>query len=458
MDTDGVEGYYPVRDREASPDTRTVTAMNKYFRVSRQRIVRAGISGGPAVRQHRATAAPTSRSCFFRATELREALRFHRQGPGLLLSSSHSIEFLVLLALAVAVLQSVALAQDKAAKIDALMSQYHQKGQFNGTVLVAEKGGVILKKGYGMADMEWGIPNAPDTKFRLGSITKQFTSMLIMQLVQEGKIKLDGKLSDYLPYYRKDTGQKVTIHNLLTHTSGIPSYTSLPGFFKDVSRDPYGVEEFIKKYCSGDLRFEPSSKFEYDNSGYFLLGAIIEQITGGSYEKVLQERIFDPLGMKDSGYDHHETIMKRRASGYQQSADGTITNAPYLDMSIPYAAGSLYSTVEDLFKWDRSLYTDKLLSESNKEIMFKPFLANYAYGWFIDKVTLGNSQEKLPTISHEGGINGFNTLEMRIIGDKSLIVLLNNTGGARLGEMAKNIAGILYDKPYGPDASAPANH
>lgn len=371
------------------------------------------------------------------------------------LSSHATVKCFVSAVIAIGLVQSISFAQDKAARIDELVSQYHQKGQFNGTVLVAEKGAVIFKKGYGMADMEWDIPNAPDTKFRLGSITKQFTSMLIMQLVQQGKIKLDGKLSDYLPYYRKDTGEKVTIHHLLTHTSGIPSYTSLPGFFKNVSRDPYAVEDFVKKYCSGDLKFEPGSKFEYDNSGYFLLGAIIEQITGESYEKALQERILDPIGMKDTGYDHHETILKKRASGYQKSAGGALANAPYLDMSIPYAAGSLYSTVEDLFKWDRALYTDKLLSESNKEIMFKPFLDHYAYGWFVDDVTLGNSKEKLPAISHEGGINGFNTLEIRLIGDRSLIVLLNNTGGAKLEEMAKSIAGILYNKPYGPATPAP---
>src|SRR5215510_10417679 len=189
-------------------------------------------------------------------------------------------------------------AQDKAKKIDELMQAYYDNKQFNGTVLVAEKGSVIYKKGFGLANMEWNIPNEPDVKFRIGSITKQFTSMLIMQLVQEGKIKLDGKLTDYLTDYRKDTGDKVTIHNLLTHTSGIPSYTSLPDFFKEVSRDPYGVEEFVKNYCSGDLEFETGSKFEYDNSGYFLLGAIIEQLTGQSYERALQERIFGPLGMK----------------------------------------------------------------------------------------------------------------------------------------------------------------
>ena len=140
-----------------------------------------------------------------------------------------------------------------------------------------------------MANIEWGISNTPETKFRLGSITKQFTSMLILQLVDQGKIKLDGKLTDYLPDYRKDVGDKVTIHNLLTHTSGIPSYTDQPGFFENVSRNPYKVADFVKKYASGDLLFEPGSKFAYNNSGYFLLGAIIERVTGKPYEQVLRK-------------------------------------------------------------------------------------------------------------------------------------------------------------------------
>src|SRR6185295_315276 len=199
------------------------------------------------------------------------------------------------------------------------------------------------------------------------------------------------------------------------------------------SRNPYSVEEFVKKYCSGDLEFEPGSKFSYDNSGYFLLGAIIEKVTGKAYEQVLKERILDPLNMKDTGYDHHETIMKRRASGYQRSPDGII-NAPYLDMSLPYAAGSLYSTVDDLYLWDQALYLDKLLSPKYKELMFKPFLQNYAYGWASSKLTLGGSTESVPAIAHGGGINGFNTSITRLVDDKHLIVLLNNTGGTKLDE------------------------
>jgi len=340
-----------------------------------------------------------------------------------------------------------AYAQDKVNKIDELVKIYFDYKQFTGSVLVAEGGKVIYKKGFGLANREWNIPNKPDTKFRLGSITKQFTSMLILQLVEQEKIDLEGKLSDYLPYYRKDTGNRVTVHHLLTHSSGIPSYTSVPHFFEDISRDPYPVEEFVKKYCSEDLEFEPGSRFLYNNSGYFLLGAIIEAITGKTYEDALKERIFDAVGMKNSGYDRHDPIIPNRATGYSITFDGCI-NAPYLDMSLPYAAGSLYSTVEDLFLWDQALYTEKLLSTKMKDLLFTPHIQGYGYGWGIREKSLPDSEEKLTSISHGGGINGFNTWIERIIQGKHLIVLLNNTPRARLAQMSDAIIRILYDKPY----------
>jgi CubicO group peptidase (beta-lactamase class C family) len=331
-----------------------------------------------------------------------------------------------------------------AERIDALISAYNKMRQFNGSALVAEKGSVILQKGYGLANMEWQIPNTPDTKFRLGSITKQFTSMVIMQLVSEGKIKLDDKITTYLPDYRKDTGDKVTVRNLLTHTSGIPSYTSIPGFFQNQSRDPYTVSDFVKKYTMGDLEFEPGSKYVYDNSGYFLLGAIIERVTGKSYEKNLQERIFDPLGMKDSGYDHSNTVIAHRASGYVLTPGG-YENAPYLDMTIPFAAGSLYSTVADLYKWDRALYTDKLLSPELKKAVFTPNLNDYAFGWVVRKSKLDN-QAEVNMIMHGGGINGFNTTINRFPDTQDLIVLLDNTSrGDKLDDLARGIADILHD-------------
>ncbi|UCC40551.1 MAG: serine hydrolase [Candidatus Aminicenantes bacterium] len=367
-----------------------------------------------------------------------------------------NLKSLLVAALCIAVLvlfffQNHAIAQDKVKKIDEFVQIHHDYGIFSGTVLVAWKGKVIFKKGYGMANIEWNIHNKPNTKFRIGSITKQFTSMLIMQLVEKGKIDLEGKLVDYLPYYRKDTGEKVTIHQLLTHMSGIPSYTSMPNFFEEISRDPYPVKEFIQKYCSGDLEFEPGAKFSYNNSGYFILGAVIEEVTGKTYEEVLKEKILDPLGMKGTGYDHHDTIIKNRATGYRKTLDG-YENSPYLDMSLPYAAGSLYSTVEDLYLWDQALYTEKLLSKKMKDLMFKVYSSargqGYGYGWFIGEKKLPESEEKLNKISHGGGINGFNTLIERYIDDRHLVVLFNNAPRAPLGRMSDAIIKILYDKPY----------
>jgi CubicO group peptidase (beta-lactamase class C family) len=348
----------------------------------------------------------------------------------------------------VAFAQNGAKAKDKAAKIQEYLTTAHKYRLFNGTALVAENGKVIYKSGFGMANMEWSIRNTPDTKFRLGSITKQFTAMLILQLVDQGKVKLDGKISDYLPEYRKDIGEKVTVHQLLTHTSGIPSYTSQPGFFDNVSRNPYKVADFVTNYTSKDLEFEPGSKYSYNNSGYFLLGAIVEKITGKSYEQALKENILDPLGMKNTGYDHHNTLLAKRAAGYAKT-ENSYDNAPYLDMSIPYAAGSMYSTVEDLYLWDQALYEDKLISAKSKELMYKPFLQNYAYGWVVNNASFKLNDQPVQVIRHGGGINGFNTMIVRFPKEKNLIVILDNTA-QNAGRHSEAITNILYNQPYEP--------
>ena len=207
------------------------------------------------------------------------------------------------------------LSQYKVSKIDELMSTVYENGQFNGSVLVAQEGKVIYKKGFGFANMEWNIPNKPDTKFRIGSITKQFVSMQIMQLVEEGKIDLDGKLSDYLPGYRRDTGEKITIHHLLTHTSGIPSYTGIRGFWSDSTRNHYQIDYMVKNFHSGDLEFEPGSIYKYNNTGYYLLAVIIEKLTGKSFKENLQERILNPLQLSNSGIDINEEILENKATG-----------------------------------------------------------------------------------------------------------------------------------------------
>lgn len=343
-------------------------------------------------------------------------------------------------------------AQDKAKQIDQLLTKYSEYGQFNGSALIAENGKIILKKGYGFANMEWDIPNQTNTKFRLGSISKQFTALLIVKLAEEGKIKLDVPITTYLPDYPKANGDKITIHHLLTHTSGIPNYTSFPNFFKDESRNPYTPEEFVKTFSSMPLQFTPGEKFSYSNSGYFVLGYIIEKITGKSYEQYLQETIFTPLKMVNTGYDHSDIITKNRAAGYEKKGK-KIVNASYIDMSIPYAAGSLYSTVEDLYLWDQALYTNKLLSAKSTDSLFKPYITTggddfYGYGWFTSEETIGKNTTKLKIVEHGGGINGFNTLISRIPADKNLVLLLNNTGGTVLSEMNTSIKAILYNQSY----------
>jgi CubicO group peptidase (beta-lactamase class C family) len=346
---------------------------------------------------------------------------------------------------------NVSYGQTKVDKLDKLIRAYADYGKFNGSVLVAEKGTVIYKKGFGLAEMEWDIPNQPHTKHRLGSITKQFTAMLIMQLVEQGKLKLDVPISTWLPDYPKKNGDVITLHHLLTHSSGTPNMTSFPGFVKDIMRNSYSPVQLVKLFADSTLQFKPGERFDYSNSGYILLGYIIEKVTGKSYEQVLQENILTPLKMNNTGYDHNRALLKNRASGYEKKG-WIYVNANFIDMSVPYAAGSLYSTVEDLSLWDQALYGKQLLRKENMDLLFTKHIpsggGHYGYGWNIGEMPLGNTAERIQTIGHGGGINGFNTQITRIASDKSFIVLLNNTGGAPLNEMTSAIAAIIYDKSY----------
>jgi CubicO group peptidase (beta-lactamase class C family) len=276
--------------------------------------------------------------------------------------------------------------------------------------------------------------------------------MLILQLAAEGKLDLHAPVDNYLPDYPNDHDPKITTHHLLTHTSGIPNYTAIPGFMQDKIREPYTPDAFLKVFEDKELDFAPGEKFNYSNSGYFLLGVLIEKISGNTYEAMLEEKIFGPLNMNDSGYDHHAEIINNRATGYEKQGNNYV-NSRYIDMTIPYAAGSLYSTVEDLYLWDQALYTNKLLSKEYMELYFKPYVpafgnSYYAYGWGVGQEMLGNTKDSIYTISHGGGINGFNTNISRAPSDKSLVVLLNNTGGAPLNEMTQSIRGILKGKTY----------
>ncbi len=309
--------------------------------------------------------------------------------------------------------------QDIAAKADAAAKQ----NDFMGSVLVAKGGKVLLKKGYGMANIELDVPNAPDTKFRLGSITKQFTATAILQLAAQGKLDVQDKVSKYIdnsPAAWKD----ITIHHLLTHTSGIPNFTSFDDYAKR-QRETVTPLQLVDRFKDRPLDFAPGSKYSYSNSGYEVLGVIIEKVSGEKYEDYVKRHIFDPLDMNDTGYDHDTQIIKHRAAGYQKTKDGKLQNADYIDMSIPYSAGSLYSTVEDLYRWDRALYGEKILNAEWKKKMFTPFLNNYAYGWNVR----GEGADL--TISHSGGVNGFSTQINRYPGQDACVIVLTNGPGIR---------------------------
>ncbi|HZO57051.1 MAG TPA: serine hydrolase domain-containing protein, partial [Bryobacteraceae bacterium] len=297
---------------------------------------------------------------------------------------------------------ALVLAQDYAAKAEAYVASWVRDGKFQGTVLVMKDGEPLLRKGYGQANREWGIPNSPDTKFRLGSITKQFTAASILQLSERGKLALDDPIAKHYPE-APAAWEKITIHQLLNHTSGIPSYTGLPEFFRKQSMIARNPVEIVKLTQEMPLEFDPGAKFKYNNTGYVLLGHVIEKISGGSYDEYVRKNLLEPLGLKDTGYDWNTTVIARRASGY--NPDGKL--APYLDMSLPHAAGSLYSTVDDLAKWSEGLESGKVVSKANYAKMTTPYLSEYGYGLVMQKF------EGHDVVGHGGGINGFNTLLLR---------------------------------------------
>src|SRR6266852_4149194 len=293
---------------------------------------------------------------------------------------------------------SLAHAQDLASKLDAVLSGYQKNRAFIGSALIARGGKVIFEKGYGMANVELDVPNGQDTKFRLGSITKQFTATAILQLEEQGKLSVTDTACKYLPEC-PESWKAITIHQLLSHTSGIPSYTDGPEFAKPkMMRIPLKPFEILMLTKDKPLEFQPGEKWKYDNSGYIFLGVIVEKVSGEKYAEYLKKHIFGVLDMQDSGYDDSNIILKNRAQGYRSVTDG-FRNADYLDMSLPYAAGSLYSTVNDLYRWDRALYTDKVLTKASREKMCTPVKNNYAYGWGI---AMSQNHKQ---ISHGGGIN-----------------------------------------------------
>jgi D-alanyl-D-alanine carboxypeptidase len=304
-------------------------------------------------------------------------------------------------------LTSVDTAEDpvRTSDLDEVIAKLAPPAGPGAAIAVQQHGEVIHTASHGLANVEWGIPIAADTVFRIGSITKQFTAAAIMHLVEQGKIELDHPLERWLPDYPVN-GRLITVRHLLNHTSGIKSYTSLPHFFRDISRQDMPLARLIDVFKDLEPDFEPGERFLYNNSGYVLLGAIIEACSGEDYATFLANTFFTPLGMTSTRYLHDEPIVPKRASGYAEAA-GRLSNAPPLAMSLPHAAGALGATVGDLLIWDRALRGGHVVSPASYAAMTTPGRLNdgspMTYGFGLATLNYRGH----PGIGHGGGINGF---------------------------------------------------
>lgn len=355
-----------------------------------------------------------------------------------------------ILIIVLSLLANLALAQQKDdkqlfAKFDKILSEQYKPNETGATALVARNGQIIYKKTFGMANLEYNIPMQVDNIFRIGSITKQFTAVAILQLMEQGKLNLQDDITKFIPDYPTN-GHKITIEHLLTHTSGIQSYTDMKGFEEKMLLDLEPIE-LINVFKNQPMEFAPGTKWNYNNSGYFLLGYIIEKISGKTYPQYVEENFFKPFGMTNSLYGSDSKIIKNRASAYSKDSTGFI-NSQAMSMTLPYAAGSIQSTVEDLFKWHQAIHSYKIVKKESLDKAFTNYKLNdgtetdYGYGWF-----LSNIQES-PTIEHGGGINGFLTQSIYLPKEDVFVAVFSNCDCNSPNEVATKIAALTIGKPY----------
>jgi CubicO group peptidase (beta-lactamase class C family) len=340
-------------------------------------------------------------------------------------------------------------------QLDDYVKLYEQAGLFSGSVLVADQGRVVLQKGYGLADRAAGTPNTPDTKFRIGSLTKQFTAALVLRLVEQGQLKLDGRVGDYLPDYPSAAGRALTLHQLLTHTAGLPEYTTQPAF-APVANTPQTPAQLVALFAKLPLDFAPGSRFRYSNSNYILLGAIIEKVTGKSYAQVFEALLARPAGLRATAYAPTEPADPRRAAGYQPTPNGLVP-APPINMSTPYAAGAITSTVTDLYRWHEVLLGTKVLSAASQRLLFTPVQENYAYGWTVFKARIGSAPDTVTVQEHNGAVNGFASYLVRVPQRRQCIVLLDNHSNTRaLADLRRGLLRLINHQPATPPSIATA--
>ncbi|MCK5146153.1 beta-lactamase family protein [bacterium] len=339
---------------------------------------------------------------------------------------------------------------DRVSKIDEFISKAYEYKILNGVIQIVEKDVVIYSKAIGLANMEWNVPHRMDSKFKLASVSKQFTCMLILQLVDEGKINLDGKITDYLPDYPAKQGSKISIRNLMNHTSGIPNFSTLENWYSELWVKEYSNREFLELFKNLDLEFEPGSRFNYSNSGYRILATIIEKVYANPFAKVMNEKIFEPLNMTNSGCIDINTIVPQMASPYEYW-NFRFTRSDYSSPTTVLGAGSVYSTVNDLWKWHKALINSTLISKkmTNEMMSMQIKIRNefgYGFGLFVGNVTINGRRHDY--IGHTGAYPGFNSLYAWFPQSERFILVLNNTGHTRLNFIRNEIMKILEGGDY----------
>lgn len=339
--------------------------------------------------------------------------------------------------------------QTKPEKIESLISAYYNADCFNGVVLVSEKGNIIFKRAYGIADRELNVPMTTEMKFRIASISKPFTALIILQLVTEGTISLEGKITDYIPEYRGKKGDSITIYQLLTHTSGIMQNLDPE---KEIIQERlyHSLKELIKYAEENDLYFEPGTGFHYSNFAYNILAYIAERVTNKSFDRLLSERIFEPLEMNSTKQYDAALIENNLAKGYEYKLLSGYENASWYDASHTVGCGGLISTAGDLYKFDQALYANRIISKEMYNKMITPSkLGPFGCGWEIHEKTPGY-HKTVSNISHSGSVNGFGSYLARIESDSILVIVLKNNrtdtyiSPAYAPEIGQEIISILY--------------
>ncbi len=334
-----------------------------------------------------------------------------------------------------------------AARIHDVLQDYHEHARFQGSALVATNGEVIYREGFGPANAELGIPNATGTRHRIASLSKSFTAAIVLQLVGEGTLDLDAAIAHYLPAYRRDHAEQITLHHLLSHTSGIRSEPQ--DWLDNRYRRPYTLDDLVELANVEGLQFPPGSRYRYSNNAYNLLAAIIERKTGQSFDTVLRERILDPLGMHDTGLVGPDAVSLHCATGYNQLMWGELERAPNRDESYAVGAGGMYSTVDDLYRWNQALWGNTVLSETSRTRMFTPGLGNAGYGWAIGTYT--GADGRLNTLVYSyGATGGAASINLRLIEDRHLIILLGNIRQIPHTELATTLANAVIGTPVTP--------